>query len=298
MIDTDKTWLQVEVVVDANAAEAVEFALNELGALGTEINLLGIRPPQEIRVFGYFNEPPDEDNLRLQILESLRIYDFGVDTLKNIELATIENRDWLAEWKKHWKPTEVGKFIIAPPWEHVERADKIVIEIEPNMAFGTGTHETTQLCLKVIGKKYGAQQTFLDVGTGTGILAIAAAKLGGKTIFACDTDADSVKIARGNAVANGVDWIDFADGPLGDDAPVFDFVCANLTIDVIVPILPLLLEKTRDVLLLSGILAEQRNMIANEIRRSQISNFKFEKAGEWISVTIEKNPNGKAFYLS
>src|SRR5205085_3138018 len=102
----------------------------------------------------------------------------------------VEEIDWLAEWKKHWQPTEVGRFVIAPPWQEIDPGDKILIQIEPNMAFGTGTHETTQLCLDAISELYRPQLTFLDVGTGTGILAIAAAKLGGDQVLACDTDAD------------------------------------------------------------------------------------------------------------
>ena len=135
--------------------------------------------------------------------------------------------------------------------------------------------------------------TFLDVGTGTGILAIAAARskvqsLTSKakrtslafghgtedTILACDTDLDSVKIAKENAAANGVaDEITFLDSPIDDKTPAFDFVCANLTIDVIVPIFPLLLEKSRRVLVLSGILVEQTAIIEAELLKYQISTF-------------------------
>src|SRR5262249_49859629 len=153
--------------------------------------------------------------------------------------------------------TTVGRFVVAPPWEKVVDKDKIVILIEPNMAFGTGTHETTQLCLKAIDENYLPGHSFLDVGTGTGILAIAAAKLasGSSEILACDTDADSIKIARENAQANGVgDKTDFLVGPITSETPQFDFVCVNLTIDAIVPILGLLLEKTKSTLVLSGIL--------------------------------------------
>src|SRR4029079_18467199 len=87
----------------------------------------------------------------------------------------VPDRDWLAEWKRGWQPVEVGRFIIAPPWSEIS-VNRIVIRIEPGMAFGTGTHETTRLCLKAI-EKYFRGGSFLDVGTGTGILAMAAAKL-------------------------------------------------------------------------------------------------------------------------
>ncbi len=304
-----ENWYATEVTVESGAVEAVEFAFNETGAVGTEINLLGLREPQaQTVVIGYSDEIPDEDNLRSQILKCLRIFGYGHTALKKLESHRVVNRDWLAEWKKHWKATEVGKFIIAPPWENITNTDKIVIHIEPNMAFGTGTHETTQLCLQKIGNSFESGQTFLDVGTGTGILAIAVAKLSSEDIeaikkenndislpsvakiFACDTDEGSVKIARVNGALNGVgDLIEFADGPIDAGTPVFDFVCANLTIDVIVPILPLLTDKFRKTLLLSGILVPQRSIIEKELKKLQISNFKFETAGEWISVIITRD---------
>ncbi len=318
MSEISKKWFSVNITVDSEAAEAIEFALIECGALGTEINLFGNRASQaETVVTGYFNEQPDEQALRFQISDGLRIYGFDQDAVKKLEWRDVEDRDWLAEWKKHWKATEIGRFIVAPPWENVDPTDKIIIRIEPNMAFGTGTHETTQLCLNAIGEIYDPKQTFLDVGTGTGILAIAAARLATEDtentkkqnknfsvfsvakILACDTDADSVTIAKENAVANGVgDMITFADGSLGDATPVYDFVCANLTIDVIVPILPLLLAKSRMILLLSGILVEQKDKITSELNKLQISNLIFESAGYFLSVILnraETRPVGSVF---
>jgi len=289
MTKEKKTWFAVDIIADADAAEAIETALNELGALGTEIDLMPNAKGKPQIVTGFFDTLSEESDVRECVENWLGVYDFDAAILKQITLRTVEETDWLAEWKKYWKPTAIGRFIIAPPWETVQDTNKIVIRIEPNMAFGTGTHETTQLCLKAIGEMYMPELTFLDVGTGTGILAIAAAKLGGKTIFACDTDEDSVAIARENAVANDVAWIDFADGPLTDDAPVYDFVCANLTVDVIVPILDLLLAKTGSVLLLSGILVEQKDIISAALTEFQISDFRFETSGEWISVIVGQN---------
>ncbi|MBK8304840.1 MAG: 50S ribosomal protein L11 methyltransferase [Chloracidobacterium sp.] len=199
-----------------------------------------------VKITGYFNDLPSDEDLRYEINDALHIFEQDRSTIRSTSTREVENADWLAEWKRHWKPTVIGKFIIAPPWSEVADTDKIVIRIEPNMAFGTGTHDTTQLCLKAIGEIFNVGQTCLDVGTGTGILAIAVAKLGGTDIFACDTDADSIKIARENAVLNGVgNAIVFADGPIDDSTQEYDFTCANLTADVIVPILPLLIEKTK-----------------------------------------------------
>jgi ribosomal protein L11 methyltransferase len=243
---------------------------------------------------GYFNERLDDERVQDEVLYALKSYDLSTQEVEQIEWSEVEDADWLAEWKKHWKPTEIGQFVIAPPWEDVAEDGRIVIRIEPNMAFGTGTHETTQLCIKAIEEHYYPGDSFLDVGTGTGILAIAAAKVGARDltthahgrIFACDTDVDSIKLAKENAAANGVANIEFAIGPLTEDSPVYDFVCANLTIDVILPILRLLLSKARKTLVLSGILTEQRAEIENALNGEGIRDFKINSAGEWLAVVI------------
>jgi len=291
------SWYAFEITAVANASEAIEFALNELGALGTEINNLGKDKSKEtLCVVGYFNEKPGDEISQNELNEALRIYGFTPDAVKNSEWHTVENKDWLAEWKKSWRPTETEKFIIAPAWfELPDTTTKIVVRIEPSMAFGTGTHETTRLCLKAIEKKYQGE-SFLDVGTGTGILAIAASKLKAENqvtqqyFLACDTDADSIKIARENAEINNINNIDFYVGSITSDTPPFDFVCANLTADVIVPLLPLLTSKFNKTLLLSGILQEQKNLVVSELISKfniQSSKIKIETDGEWISILIE-----------
>ncbi len=203
----------------------------------------------------------------------------------------MENKDWLAEWKKNWKPTETENFIIAPVWSEVENTEKIIIRIEPSMAFGTGTHETTRLCLRTIEKIY-AGESFFDVGTGTGILAIAVAKLQDKNnspkskIVGCDTDEDSITIAKENAEINQTEEIELYVGSITEETQKFDFVCANLTADVIVPLLPLLVEKTGKRLLMSGILKEQEDWVANALRELEITNYELRTDGEWISILV------------
>lgn len=295
MNDVTQKWYSLEITVSPDAAEAVEFALNSLDALGTAINHLRKANSESITVVGYFNELPDDQILQDELHYALRAYDLNEEAILSVERGKIENADWLQEWKKHWKPTTVGSFVIAPPWETVDEPERIVIRIEPNMAFGTGTHETTKLCLAAIEKFYRVGDSFLDVGTGTGILAIAAAKVNLKSEIsnlkfdACDTDADSVKLAKENAAANGVaDAIDFYDGTITDDTPPSDFVCANLTIDVILPILPLLIDKTRKTLVLSGILREQEDQVVTALANNRISTPQIDPDGEWISVTVQK----------
>nr|MDQ3042870.1 50S ribosomal protein L11 methyltransferase [Acidobacteriota bacterium] len=135
-MNTEKTWFALEIMVDAKASEAVEFALNELDALGTEINNLGVKQSENLTVIGYFNELPDSAKIEAELIEALRIYGLSPETIRQTDQRVIENVDWLFEWKKHWKPTVTEKFIIAPTWETIENTDKIVIRIEPSMAFG------------------------------------------------------------------------------------------------------------------------------------------------------------------
>ncbi len=303
-MNTEKTWFALEIMVDAKASEAVEFALNELNALGTEINNLGVKQSENLTVIGYFNELPDSAKIEAELIEALRIYGLSPETIRQTDQRVIENVDWLFDWKKHWKPTVTEKFIIAPTWETIENTDKIVIRIEPSMAFGTGTHETTRLCLKAIEENYESAMSFLDVGTGTGILAIAAAKSQVPSfkahvskpesesyalIVGYDTDFDSITIAGENAETNEVgDEIEFRVGSISEKDARYDFVCANITVDVIVPILPLLIEKSKRVLMLSGILKEQENIIVSELKNFDVKNPKIEFLGEWISVLIVK----------
>ncbi len=290
---TPKKWFAIDITVKPDAAEAIEYAFNSLDSLGTEINHLHKSLGETITVIGYFNELPGDEAVRDEIRYSLRIHQLTEAAVLAIERREVENTDWLIEWKKHWKPTETAGFIIAPPWETVADTEKIVISIEPNMAFGTGTHETTRLCLEAIKKHYNPGESFLDVGTGTGILAIAVAKLnhGLRTaIYACDTDADSIAIARENAKFNGVaEMIDFGAQWITAETAVFDFVCANLTLDVILPNLHLLVAKTRRVLVLSGILVNQKDEMMAALLGAGISNAQVESSGEWIAVIARKN---------
>jgi ribosomal protein L11 methyltransferase len=295
-------WYAVEISIPAGKEEAVEFALNELDSLGNEINNLGQKAAENLTVIGYFNELPTADVLQNKLAEALQIYGFSSDEIIKVETKEIEDQDWLAEWKKHWKPTETGKFIISPPWETPASDEKIVIKIEPNMAFGTGTHETTRLCLRAIEKYYEDGMSFFDVGTGTGILSIAVAKLRGESsefggessevrVVACDTDVDSVKIAKENALLNETPEIDFYIGSISADSPEFDFVCANVTADIIIPMLPLLVPKSKQILLLSGILVEQEGLVLTELEKLGINKTNIETDGEWISIVTEITQN-------
>lgn len=290
----DRSWYSISITAAPEAAEAVEHAFNSLEALGTEINHLQKKNTDTVTVIGYFDEMPDDEKVQDELLYALRIYGHSDDAILNTERNQVENTDWLAEWKKHWKPSEIGGLVIAPPWSEASDDERIVIRIEPNMAFGTGTHPTTQLCLQAIENEYVPGDSFLDIGTGTGILAIAAAKLNLRShisdvkSLAVDTDSDSVAIAAENAELNGVGGqIEFALASISEETPEFDFVCANLTLDVILPLLSLLVSKAKKTLVLSGILVEQVDELKAALTALGVAEFDISQSGEWISCVVK-----------
>ena len=278
-------WYALDVDLEQQAREAVEYALMEAGALGTETI---DQPGGLAQVTAYFTTTPNREVVRNALFEALHIYNLPSSSVRDMNVREVAEHDWLAEWKQNWRPVEVGRFIIAPPWSDLgDTMDQLVIRIEPGMAFGTGTHETTRLCLKAIQKHF-AGGSFLDVGTGTGILAIAAAKLFPEArIEACDTDETAIDIARENAQANGVlDQIEFLVGSVHEAGASADLVCANLTADVITRILPTLVSLTCEKLILSGILETQTDMVRSRVDELGISEVEIAQDGEWVSLIV------------
>lgn len=279
-------WYALEVFIEPIAREALEYALMEAGASGTQFEEIS---EDSARVTAYFSCLPPREQIRKEVAESLRIYGLPSSSVREMEVHVLENQDWLADWKKKWQPVEVGeRFLIAPPWSEIpETHQRIIIRIEPGMAFGTGTHETTRLCLAAI-EKYFAGDTFLDVGTGTGILAIAAAKLFPRAaISAYDTDSNAINIARENAALNNVEGIHFFVGSVSETTASANLVCANLTAPAIVELLPQLVVATCGRLLLSGVLDSQVELITARLSELGIDNIvETKQEGEWAAIIV------------
>ncbi len=283
----ERVWYALEVTIEPAAQESVEYALMEAGALGTET---ADDSGEFMRVVAYFDAVPEREQLRAALFEALRVYDLPSSSVREMRLLEVADRDWLGEWKKNWQPVLVGqRFLIAPPWSEIaEREERIVIRIEPGMAFGTGTHETTRLCLAAI-EKYFTGESFLDVGTGTGILAIAAAKLfPSARVEACDTDAEAVEIARENVRLNEVaERVAFFAGTIGETTASANLVCANLTADVILPLLPALIGATCGRLILSGILDSQAEHLLSRLQELGIPESpEVTTDGEWVAIIV------------
>jgi ribosomal protein L11 methyltransferase len=279
-------WYALDVETDSAAREAVGYALMESGSLGTETN---DKDEKFVRVTGYFAQTPNRESVRKELATALRLYDLPSSSVREMSIREVMDEDWLGEWKKNWQPVKTGRFIVAPPWSEIpEASDQVVIRIEPGMAFGTGTHETTRLCLTAI-EKYFDGGSLLDVGTGTGILAIAAAKFSAQArIEACDTDAEAIVIARENARLNGVaEQIVFRVGTVSDVTASADMVCANLTADVILGLLPTLLGATCGRLVLSGILDSQADAVNARLRECGVTApTEIVHDGEWVAIVV------------
>jgi ribosomal protein L11 methyltransferase len=287
----EKTWYAAQVAASAESGEAIEYGLMEAGALGTETR---DSAPDQLTVVGYFPAPPAIDALRATLLDAIRVYGFPPDNSFHLKIEEVPDRDWLAEWKKGWQPIKAGRFIVAPPWiEPASLASTgssseslIIIQIEPGMAFGTGTHETTRLCLKAIETHFRGG-SFLDVGTGTGILAIAAAKMfADARIEACDTDAEAIEIARENARLNDTPRIEFRVGSISDQTASADLVCANLTAAVIVELLPALIGAACGRVVLSGILDTQAAMVETRVAELGATILETNQDGEWVALVL------------
>lgn len=284
---TQGIWHALELTIEATAREAVEYALMEAGALGTES---GDAIDGMMRATAYFDAVPERERVRAALQEALRVYGLPSSSVREMNLSEVADRDWLGEWKQSWQPTPVGqKFLIAPPWSEIaDTEERHIIRIEPGMAFGTGTHETTRLCLAAI-ERYFDGNSFLDVGTGTGILAIAAAMLKPSArIEACDTDTEAVEIAQENARLNNVAAaITFRVGTVSETTASADLVCANLTADVIVPLLPALIGATCGRLILSGILETQTEWVTQGLHELGVANIsEVITDGEWVAIIV------------
>ncbi|HXF43611.1 MAG TPA: 50S ribosomal protein L11 methyltransferase [Pyrinomonadaceae bacterium] len=283
-----KKWFSVEVNADNVAANVIEEFLAAFdGCIGTACSTLGNNQPDIIKITAYFEEKPNLDGLQSSLKDSLEIS--GI-TYENFELMAdeVSETDWLAKWKEYWKPQVIGPFYIAAPWHENAPQDKIEIKIEPGMAFGTGGHATTTLCIEQIGELGKECHSIADIGTGTGILAIAANKINQSAkILACDVDLNSCRIAATNFEKCGCKIKSIYCGTVDAiDRIKFDLVIANLTLDVIAGLINKLFDITGKYLVLSGVLAEQENDLMKYLSKYEYSTLQIFRKQEWIATRI------------
>ena len=229
-----------------------------------------------------------------QILARLKAQDpDGKYGRLELEMKDVDEEDWSNAWKKYYHPVQVGEhLVVCPSWEAYDRKpDEVVLTLNPGMAFGTGTHDTTRLCMELLEKYITPQDTVLDVGCGSGILAITAALLGANKIIGCDIDEVAVKVAGENAAPNGVqDRIAFHQGDLTSQVEgSFQIICANIVADVIIRLSEdagRYLAKD-GIFITSGIIDTREQDVLNALEQNGFQVIERRTSGGWVALACK-----------
>ena len=251
-----------------------------------------------LRVFLKNNQ--DYEDMLYDVENVLDLYrqEFKSRGLTDFELGSWEftleekqTQDWSQKWKEKWDVTHVtDKIAVVPDWiEYQPKENEIVIKLEPGCAFGTGTHQTTQLCMKALEKYMKNGDRVADIGMGSGILSILAKKLGASYVYGCDTDETVIEVAKENAIKNG-EKCEFELGSADKINDKFDFVCANILHFVLAEIMSDLKNIMKDgaYLSLSGILDEKKQMVLDAIEREDLKIVEEIHQDQWTSFVVTK----------
>ncbi len=314
-------WNKFTLKTRAQAEDIVISALADVGIQGVEIQdhvplsesekqqmFVDILPelPQEDDVAWlnfYLDEEEDKEEILARVkqaLEELREFmDIGEGTISE---SQTEDKDWINNWKEYFKQFYVDDILIIPSWEEVkqEDRDKMIIHIDPGTAFGTGMHETTQLCIRQLKKYVTPKTELLDVGTGSGILSIVALKLGARHAVGTDLDVCAVTAVEENKAANSIEVDDFTmmigniiDDPAVQDAvgyEKYDIVVANILAEVLVMLTPVIVKQMKPgaYYITSGILADKEKTVTAAIEHAGLEVVEVTYQGEWVSVTARR----------
>ncbi len=314
-------WVRYRMEILADAEDIVIATLAEAGVEGVEIEdsiplteedkkqmFVDILPdPGEADERAWLSFYLEEDADRAQILKNVRAALEELRSWANIGPCTIEESltediDWVNNWKQYFHQFRVDDILIVPSWEEPEDAGDVsmIIRIDPGTAFGTGMHETTQLCIRQL-KKYTREGTkLLDLGTGSGILSIAALKLGAACAVGTDLDPCAITAVQENLEANGIGAgkMDVILGNLIDDPQVqetvgeaaYDIVTANILAEILVPMTPQAAKALRPggIYITSGILAEKQGIVEEACRAAGLEVIETTAQGEWVCVTARR----------
>ena len=315
-------WNQFRLTTTTEAEDIVSSMLMDLGIQGVQIedkvpltqgdkeqmfvDILPDMPEDDGKAYltFYLDEVEDAGAILMQVrreLEEMRSYlDVGECT---IEESQTEDVDWVNNWKKYFHQFYIDDILVIPSWENVEPKDqdKMIIHIDPGTAFGTGMHETTQLCIRQL-KKYVTEDTeILDVGCGSGILGMLALKFGAKHSVGTDLDPCAIDATHENMEVNGIrkDQYEVMIGNIIDDKEVqdkvgyekYDIVVANILADVLIPLTPVILHqlKAGGIYITSGIIDVKEEVVVEAVKASGLEVLEVNHQGEWVSVTARKN---------
>jgi ribosomal protein L11 methyltransferase len=307
-------WTEVIIKTTEEASDAVSEMLTSIGAGGVVIE-----DPNEIRrqiespesldyadqefmdslgtdvtIKAYFNQEYTPEELSALIPEKLKFISQFLDVGRGYAgYALVDDEDWSTAWKKYYKPFHISdSVVIKPSWEDYDKKDgEIIIELDPGMAFGTGTHETTRLCSQLLERHVRKGDTLIDVGCGTGILSIIAVKLGAAKATAIDIDDVAARVTGENCAINGVsDSIDVRKGVLADIEPFkADLVVANIIADVVIKLaepMPQYLKKG-GILLTSGIIRERREDVVKAYTGLGFEVISIDEMGDWVAIVFK-----------
>ncbi len=300
-------WIQVKIYCDNLQIDEISAALLEFQVGGVQIN-----------DFEDFNRYLKEDKEEWEIVDeeliesldqpaSVVVYltndESGRAELERIrerfqdlkiELCNVKEEDWENNWKAYYKPFWVKeKILICPLWEREEHENELAVYIDPGSAFGTGTHETTKMCIEHLVDYLKEGQSVLDIGCGSGILAIAAMKLGAKSAQLVDISPLAVKIARENGEINGLYQPEYTvkEGNLTDDIDgQFDIITANIIADIIIPLCSDIRDymKNETVLITSGIIKERAGDVERAFAENHLTVIQKRELGDWVSFAVKK----------
>lgn len=308
-------WVEIRVTTIPEAVEAISGILYDVGVGGLYIqdpadlleytrkktdwdyisDELKNTVSNEVIIRAYILKDKDAEKRISLVKEKLNeVHQYFNEKKISVEIGYVQEKDWSENWKKYYKPLKItDKLIVKPTWEHYERQkeNEIVIEMNPGMAFGTGLHETTKMCMQMLECYIKQDSYILDIGCGSGILGIAALKLGAKACVGVDIDSKAIKIARENAKINGVyDRMKFKTGNLLNVVSGrYDIIVANIVADVIIALSEMVSEYLNPdgIFIASGIIRERYDEVKACLlkRRFNVINELF--MGEWASISVK-----------
>lgn len=315
-------WKQFRLKTTTQAEDIVSSMLADLGIEGVQIedkiplteqdkeqmfvDILPDIPDDDGTAYLTFYLDEEEDvapvlmNVRKELEDMRAFLDVGECT---IEESETEDVDWVNNWKQYFHQFYIDDILVIPSWENVkpEDSDKMVIHIDPGTAFGTGMHETTQLCIRALKKYVTSETEILDVGCGSGILGMLALKFGAKHSLGTDLDPCAIDATHENMEVNGIrkDQYEVMIGNIIDDKAVqdavgyekYDIVAANILADVLVPLTPVIIHQLKKggIYITSGIIEDKEEVVVEAVKKAGLEVLEVNHQGEWVSVTARKN---------